>query len=256
MTVTVVVPVYKDTISHTELLCLMRIRQLGIESVILAGPISLNIDFYHKWWPNLTIEYFEDEYFKDIAGYNQLMLSPSFYERFLPRGSSILLHQLDAILLKDRIKKFEEMPYDYFGAPWKDGQLVYPKIKHPKLLKVFGKRVFVGNGGLSLRKLSPTLDLLSRKEQLAKTWLLNEDAFFAYCGVVDKSYRSCPTEVASQFALETDPEFWIQKNGSPGMGIHGFDKCSPAFYTNFLAAEFLDIKAFIASSHNSQSQYP
>ena len=243
-----VVPIYKTQPSKSELLSLLRLRQLGIANVVFIGPLDLDITQYLQYCPELKIERFENHYFSGIPGYNELMLSTKLYERFSSNFEWMLIYQLDAFLFSNKIEEFCKLPFDYYGAPWKNGQLMFPGIRNAKFLKFIGKRVYVGNGGLSLRKLSTTIDLLKRKRNNIYNWKLNEDGFFSYWGCTDKNYRSCPIEIASRFAIETDPKYWISKNGFLAMGCHAFEKCSPEFYTSLLEPFFLELEHLLPQS--------
>lgn len=247
----VVVPVYRPKPTRTELYCLLQLKNLSIPHVVLVGPENLDIHEYQKWWPDIEIERFANRYFADIPSYNELMLSVDFYERFTSFAASMLLCQLDAFLIEDRVEEFCQLPFDYFGAPWKNGQLAYPNVKNPKILRLLGRRIYVGNGGFSLRKIAKTIDLLQRRARSARSWKLNEDAFFAYWGVVDEHFCSCPIDVASRFALETDPEYWINQNDSLSMGIHAFEKCNPDFYAQILEPKFLEIEKLMSKLEES-----
>ena len=72
--------------------------------------------------------------------------------------------------------------YDYYGAPWKVGFPQYRFLFNRWAIQTNKKRFYVGNGGLSLRKIASTLDLLARKEaHISKTFFM-EDAFLAIGG--------------------------------------------------------------------------
>lgn len=88
---------------------------------------------------------FPDTYFKGIAGYNRLMMSPEFYETFA-QWEYILIYQTDAWVFSDRLSEWCSKGYDYIGAPW------IPKPKYRKLYyRIFNflKRVFCYISGSS-----------------------------------------------------------------------------------------------------------
>lgn len=230
----ITVPVYRPQPSRVELLSLLRLKQLAMDDVVLLAPTGLDLGHYLQAWPGTAVEHFHGRYFDSVASYNRLMLSVEPYERFAGTHEWMLVHQLDAFLFTNQLEFFCNMPYDYFGAPWKDGQLVSPTSSRPRILKLIGKRIYVGNGGFSLRRISATIDLLKRREAGARDWAMNEDGFFGYWGVRDPRFRSCPVDVASKFAFEADPEYWFQVNGGLAMGCHAFEKCNPSFYSAIL----------------------
>jgi hypothetical protein len=93
---------------------------------------------------------FAPDYFKSNAGYNRLMLSREFYARFAAY-EYVLIHQLDAIVFGS-VEPFLGMGVDYLGAPW---------IEHDANGAPYLTRV--GNGGLSLRRVSAFRQLLGSK---------------------------------------------------------------------------------------------
>lgn len=225
----VVVPVYKPVPSRAEIISLMRLKQLNVENVVLVGPGGLDLTRYWRIWPDLCFESFNKQSFDSISSYNALLLSKVFYERFSEEFEWLLIHQLDAFLLNREIGSFCELPYDYFGAPWRVGQLLLPFTNNARVLKLLGRRVHVGNGGLSLRRIGPTIKLLERKRFYAHTWKQNEDAFFSYYGAFDKQYRSCTADVACTFAVETDADYWYGLTKRLPFGCHAFEKHNSVF---------------------------
>lgn len=235
MSCAVIVPVYRSWMTPFENISLLRLRQLIHDEVYLVAPDGLCLDEYLRLWPGLRCERFDPRYFVSVSSYNKLMLSPDLYLRFAARYEWMLIHQLDAFLFHADLQQFCDLPYDYYGAPWTPGQLVHPWFSDARLLKMFGTEVTVGNGGLSLRRVSSTLDLLTSKRLGADRWRHNEDSFYAYWGIRSKGFRGCPLEVAARFAFERDPEILYRLNGQVlPLGCHGLPKYSQVFYTSFV----------------------
>ncbi|MDO8343838.1 MAG: DUF5672 family protein [Cellvibrio sp.] len=243
MSCAVIIPVYRSCMTPFEKVSLLRLRQLIHDDVYLIAPNGLCLDEYLRLWPDLRCERFDPRYFASIASYNKLMLSPDLYLRFAAGYEWVLIHQLDAFLFHADLSRFCNSSYDYFGAPWIPGQLVHPVFSNPRLLKLFGTRVTVGNGGLSLRRILPTVDLLTSKRDGADRWSHNEDGFYAYWGIRSKSFRSCPLEVAALFAFERDPEMLYRLNGQVlPLGCHGLPKYTQEFYTSIINPLLPDIE--------------
>ena len=96
--VAVVVPVYQSNPTEQELLHYYHnLSILKGFPILVVAPLDLNIDIYCKT-PGIRSEFFAPDYFKNIAGYNKLMLSTEFYERFA-NYEYILICQLDALYL-------------------------------------------------------------------------------------------------------------------------------------------------------------
>jgi hypothetical protein len=95
---------------------------LGGHDLYLVVPESLATEYYGGLFghgPRVAVERFADRYFRNIEGYNALMLSPDFYGRF-SNYDYVLIYQLDAWVFKDELQYWCGQGYDYIGAPWMD----------------------------------------------------------------------------------------------------------------------------------------
>jgi hypothetical protein len=242
MVCVVVIPIYRSKLEPFEKISLLRLKQLIKKDVYLIAPDDLCIDEYKNLWSNISIKYFSSEFFKSVLTYNKLMLSTEMYERFASEYEWMLVYQLDAFLFHANLDQFVNSTYDYFGAPWIPSQLVHPRFKNPYLLKILGAKVSVGNGGLSLRRISSTLKLLRSKYTHPEGWSHNEDGFFAYWGVRSSSFKSCTFEMGSQFAFEKNPEILFRVNGEKlPLGCHGLPKYNDEFYISIIRPLLNDI---------------
>jgi hypothetical protein len=131
-----------------------------------------------------------------IHDYNSLLYDKSFYDN-IPT-EVFLLFQTDTIICdkyKDKIYDF--IKYDYVGAPWTNKE--------------------VGNGGLSLRRKSKMLEIISQcidRKQYTPTQLHNEDAFFANVCQDRVNINKPSYEEAKEFSIETvysDKSFGVHK---------------------------------------------
>ncbi len=142
----VVIPVYKDKISDTEELSFRRtLKILCSHDICLVTFSELDCSFYYEISKELQVpilrENFPKEMFAGIKGYNKLMLSFGFYNRFRTYDY-ILIVQLDAYVFKDELNYWCDKDYDYIGAPCEG-------------LRPGGKEAaVVGNGGFSLRRVA------------------------------------------------------------------------------------------------------
>lgn len=243
MSCAVIIPVYRAWMAPFEKISFLRLRQLIPDDVYLVAPDGLCLDEYLCLWPELHCECFDAGYFASVSSYNKLMLSPKLYLRFADHYEWMLVHQLDAFLFHADLQQFCNSPYDYFGAPWIPGQFVHPRLSNGHLLKMFGTKITVGNGGLSLRRLSATLELLTSKRLGADRWRYNEDGFYAYWGIKSKGFKSCPLEVAARFAFEREPEMLYRMNGQVlPLGCHGLPKYNQEFYSSIINPLLPDIE--------------
>jgi len=152
----VVIPVYKAQLSHAEYLSLCQcLKILTNHHICLVIPKGLNTEIYQTLFQKYQVpfreESFDSVFFQDINGYNQLMMSKHFYERFIA-FEYMLVYQLDAYVFRDELNEWCAKGYDYIGAPF---------FRKDKLDKKDS-----GNGGFSLRKILSFINLFSHNRKL------------------------------------------------------------------------------------------
>ena len=214
--IVVVIPTYKEELSDFEKISLEQIcRVLNEYNIIFACPETLEIN-YGEAYANCKIERFADKYFADISGYNMLMLSEIFYERFT-EYTYILIAQLDAFIFEDSLLYFVNLGYDYIGAPWIHGIRYYRDV--------YNIIHYVGNGGLSIRKVTSFINWLTNEKAAINDYIgkINEDVLIAAYG---KDFlKIIPFQEALQFAFDFDPKKSYQLNANRlPFGIHAWQK--------------------------------
>jgi hypothetical protein len=249
----IVVPIYKKEIADYEKTSLLQcIRILGKSyPITFITYKSLDLSQYKSIIPKelvVNFTFFEESYFNDIRGYNELMLSANFYSCFL-EYEYILIHQLDAFVFKDELSYWCNKNYDYVGAPWinpgwHEEALNYIYIttgllkKSKQKIKEYKKNnsLMVGNGGFSLRKVkSFYLISLSLRKKLRK-WEKNEDVFWSIVAPVKFPFFKIPNiSTARAFAFEMNPQeqYLLNKMNLP-FGCHGFTKYDIDFWKPFI----------------------
>jgi len=252
----IVIPVYKERMDKNELRSFIQcIKVLGKHTICFVTHKSLNISEYKEYISSCHIsvhlELFEASYFKNLSGYNRLMLSKNFYERFSDY-KYILIYQLDCYVFRDELYNWCYKDYDYIGAPW------FNKFKSYEDGTDLWK---VGNGGLSLRKTKTFIDVLNSKKNvysIKRTYKINklkEGSFFKFIRMVLTSYENNITyliknwtdaediffclvledtqlkidtpnvEEAKYFAFEQSPKFLLEKcNGILPFGCHAWSR--------------------------------
>ena len=188
----VVIPIYREILKLSEKAALEQVRRvLGAYDICFMAPERMKGFLEHRGeWG----EYWPDDCFADVRAYSHLLLTEEFYSRFI---EYMLLYQLDAFVFSDRLQEFCLMGYDYIGAPMPH----WTGWKHTK----------VGNGGLSLRKISACLDVTKNKQEIYKRtgrgdeFEFAEDKFFGYCGYDEQILFTTPdARTALSFAVEYD----------------------------------------------------
>lgn len=245
--VRVVVPIYKPDLSVLELQSLTRTYSVMDKyPLTVVKPLSLNLNCIKENFPRITFESFDDSFFCGIAGYNKLMLSTVFYNRFIDIDY-ILICQLDVFIFQDRLASFLEKGYDYIGAPWLKRRLyrylpLLEKIKTSK--KKYDKSAItweqntqnrIGNGGFSLRKVKSFYDATIQYADRIKVYnshkgtsLYNEDTFWSK-ELFEFKYPT--VEEALEFSFDKYPGLcYIENNKKLPMACHGWYKWK---YRNF-----------------------
>ena len=257
MNAAVVIPVYLSELSEEEIVSFNQtVKVLGSHDIILVCPIGFDHSNYdnlaYQQGVTLKKECFKASYFNGIPGYNRLLLSRHFYERF-SNYDYILICQLDVFVFRDELEYWCTRGYDFIGAP------IIGKFEDT----AFSNVMRVGNGGFSLRKISsylayfnsgknviPTNDIAHRISlrkkpytrifvwilmslgwrnkpvSFAAHWRYNEDDFWS--GVLDKSnfaLRKPSPEEAMLFSFERFPSelFKLTGNKLP-FGCHAWKK--------------------------------
>lgn len=253
MSIVIVIPVYKNP-DVDELISLRRCCQiLSRYEMSLVCPEGFDTSAFHSLWNEYGLvikeNRFEVKFFKNIAGYNRLLLSEDFYARFA-EYDYMLIYQPDAYVFVDRLEEWCNRGYDYVGAPvlWDFDESL--------------SKGWVGNGGLSLRRvraftdyfmgqknviptrsLAQRIDLKSkwhtrwlvwclavcgwhnRPKSFANHYIYNEDQFWC-CKLNDTNYRlNIPHALeAVDFAFERFPKELFGIIGHLPFGTHAWKK--------------------------------
>jgi len=239
--VAVVIPVYLPTLDELNLFSLQHtLKVLYPErNIYFICPQSLDIIFYSNLVPRAKFITFDDGYFQSIDTYSRLLLNDFFYKKF-KNHEFILICQTDAILFRDEIDYWCNQGYDYIGAPWADAIVANDDTDSSKgqNRKI---KCWVGNGGLSLRRVSKCIELLNEFPEYANKFIdtgAPEDLFFARCGLLSTNFSIPDRFTASRFSMEMAPEYYYELNSNCfPMGTHKWWTFNPEFYLNVLGSD-------------------
>ena len=216
----ILVPVYKSKPEPLEIVALKRIAEIFRDrKVFFLAPSLLNTSWYEKNFSEMEIERLDDRWFSSLDTYNRMLLSESFYQKWLECGfHSVLICQLDVYVIFDGLDDYLTMPYDYIGAP------LFHLVQDSPCF-------YGGNGGFSLRKLEPCIRMLKMHADLLKKWNENEDEFFSYCGEnFPKEFHVAPPNTSSQFAFDRFSRILYRRNRKNlPLAIHGWCTYDPSF---------------------------
>ena len=229
--VVIVIPIYQTLINEFEHISLQQcMAVLGHYPIVAVAPESLDIKELEQAYGIQTVARFDDSYFEGIDGYNRLMLSPEFYERFLSY-KYLLICQLDVYVFFDQLLQWCSEGYDYIGAPWiPSAKYNNPFYRLELTINQFIFRLFsinnsrsnyyqTGNGGFSLRNIQAFFDITCSDQKEIKDFLKHQSYRYAedvYWGIYANRKRervSIPSyKVSMSFAFENHPKLLYKYN--------------------------------------------
>jgi hypothetical protein len=232
----VVIPIYKQRLNDDEIFSVKKsFSNLVGHDVHWAAPASLDISEYEKMFDMRRVERFDDHYFASIVGYNRLLVSALFYERFL-NYEFMLICQPDAVVLKAELHLWLDKPYDYIGAPWPKGYSFTINTKHIPIEGGVLCTSFVGNGGLSLRRNKACIGLIQEFDDVSANWHTYghaEDLYFAFLGTLSQNFLLPNIMTAATFSHDIDPVYLQQltRHQTP-FGVHAWEKYDRSYWEN------------------------
>lgn len=243
--VVVVVPLYKPEPDAWERQALAHnLSVVEGYTVVFLHPEGMDVTAYRSLAPGVFFQAVSRKWLgteRGIAGYNDMMLSQSFYEMFSAWEYVLVCHS-DAWLFGARegqpdLEDWCAKGYDVVAAPWvskplgrlpglKEGlelwRLIF-KSKGKRRPELHGK---VGNGGLSLRKVSSFIRACAENREEVEKFkgdpceAHNEDIFWA---TVPSGFRYPGAREAAAFAMDCKPELCWRMNGRRlPFGCHGY----------------------------------
>ena len=233
----VITPIHNTSLTEIEKKRLkISLKHLKPHQHLFVRPKS------HKVFPvssfsNSKTIFFDDAYFRSRSEYSRMLLNKNFYRKF-SKYTHMLILQTDAIIIKDLNKDYL-IDYDYIGAPWIPEKKI--KIYNSKLFIntkrlpfIRGEKISVGNGGLSLRKISSMIKLMSlieRNYPYLANGDYNEDTVISY--LVKAHGFSVPlSKVAQEIFCEQGA---IGLNTVPKVnGFHALNRFNPKLESHLL----------------------
>lgn len=263
--VDIIIPIYKPVPDTDDCISINRTFEvLGDYDITFVHPENMDLSAY-KNWNHALYKGFHDDYFKNIEGYNKLMMSPTFYEAF--QKKYILICQTDAFIFKDELAYWCKKNYDYLGAPWLRSREKIPFLKWiwdkigytcKTLINYKGNKKWqkdksllynaVGNGGLSLRKREKFIEVLKHLPHVVDLYLkpenkstfYAEDVFFSIEPLRNRMSFSKPHyQEACLFAIENKQEKALGFNPQKlPFGCHRWNKEKDFWRTIFKDFEY------------------
>lgn len=277
----IVVPVHRSRPTPNERIGLRHLGRLMAERpILLVSPQTIETHAYRRLLPNACDLKVPPRWMESIRAYNRMMISPMIYNHRLLRGySHMLLHEPDAVLLKDELDHWSTEPYDFIGSPW-------TRVDADALA---GVALCQGaNGGLSLTN-------LAAMRWVTSSWLRWHSWRHVfgdlYCGLVERNlpklrrglvaaypggllrgayrlyntgwdifftslvpsllpeFRVAPPNVCVRFGWETGTYACkLYNNGDPPFGLHAWTKYEPALMLELMQSMGVDCSGYETAS--------
>jgi hypothetical protein len=161
----IVVPLINIELGYSELIAINSLNKLnGVFRIHFIGSLasySANLEWFQVNLTHFEIGFieFDSKYFESLTSYSNLLMSSDFYRRF-GAYDYLLIFQTDALIIRGDLSKFISLGKAYIGAPWID------KNRHTK-------KLLIGNGGLSLRRIKDFIEITSLNSIIPSQWWFN-----------------------------------------------------------------------------------
>ena len=180
-----------------------------------AVPQNLDVGLLSRDFPDWGIRRFPSCVFESVRSYSTWLTQPDFYEAFAAY-EFVTICQTDAVLLQS-LDLHLFGGWDYVGSPWIPpiralvvGRRIYVYSESESSARFsparrWGRRLEVGNGGLSTRRVEAMLKLTrwaSQRFPMSTRAHVFEDAFLCAVGT-KRGLRIMPTERAENIYCET-----------------------------------------------------
>lgn len=172
----IIVPVYKKELTELEKISLTSLcrETNNYLHTYLICPKNLNIDAYTAIFPAIKKLEFPEVFFTNKYTYSILLLQFDFYNIF-SSYDYMFIFQLDGYMFKDEIQKWVDKDIDYVGAP-----VLSEKSKMWLLGDAGIKNPWVGNGGVSLRRIKTFKYLSDPNAKFRIINTLTDNVLFSY----------------------------------------------------------------------------
>jgi|SRR5271170_3349345 len=269
----ILIPVHKQLPSDLEVVSLRQCgRCFARKALALLAPAGLDLSSYQEFFPSARVIRVEAKWMDSVRSYNRMMINPMIYRSF-SHHSHILVHEPDAMVLRDELDFWCEQPYDYIGAPWFEG---YMNAKPDAPL------LGAGNFGFSLHRPAVMLKILRERQRwygraelrmdlsrilrageanrltrvlrgvgragtlrgASKIYEENCDIFWGQLvPKLVRNFRVAPPEVAVKFSWEVVPSrCYTLSNGDLPFGLHAWARYDFGFLKPLLERSGVELR--------------
>lgn len=235
-------PVYRTKMNKKELQRLrITLRHNTRWKHGFFGPESMDYSEISREFPESAVFKFPDKYFSSTKSYSDLLLEVEYYQTF-QAYNSILITQLDSVVVNE-IPNYLISDYDYVGAAWEKPFWIFSLnrrlvLTNRWIFRGISRKVIIGNGGLSIRNVNATIEVLSRFHKTRKTLdvlelnsNLNEDVVISF--LMQKYKKRIPSVIDSQnYFLEAGAKNVEEINDI--LGFHALEVFNPSLEERIL----------------------
>ncbi len=233
--VIIVIPVYKSVPDPEEIRALKRALHIfSLHPLRLIGPDDMDYSAYiAAGISNDNIIGMARHHFSSIKAYNRLLCNEEFYSAF-KAYEYLLIFQTDAWVFRDELTEWCKKGYDYIGSPW----LWKPEpVKKHHLLDLWPlMKGRVGNGGVSLRKISIMIKYATLAKILFYLTGKNEDfIWLLVSGLPGTRIKKPMADEALKFCIEMEPEEAMARTGGLPFTTHAYMRYGADYWRPFMA---------------------
>jgi len=269
----VVVPVHRAGPLPSEIVSLRQCgKVLSKRDIVILAPKHLDLGIYRELLPCAADLRVEPHWMASYKAYNRMMVSPLVFNA-LPGYTHMIVHEPDAIVIRDEIDYWCNQPFDYIGAPALEGwgqadadepvtrfgnfgfsfhrlstsrRIINSSLRWQPFYTAVVENLIRGLGGDKAR-LRQGLIRLGSAGRLRGAYKLFDgycDGFWSFIvPTVDKTFRIPTADVAIQFAWDAVPSRYMELcGGRLPFGIHAWFKWDFAFLTPHLLSAGVDLR--------------
>ena len=244
--VMIVTPIWRPALDESEAR-LVRVTDRTNASIprVFISPRGMDVTWYARHFPDWEIRFIGQQHLANVTAYSAWMASPDPY-RLLSDASVLIVCQTDAVLVRS-VLELPAQTFDFLGAPWSPPVRAF-RVGHrmavssstgggPLHARLFGQRLRVGNGGLSIRRTSAFEEVAARLAERFPDHLrsrVHEDVYFAALGPTEGLAVADHVLAGSIFC-----ESGARNLDAPGAlwGFHGLQLWNPSLAVRIMESE-------------------
>ena len=184
-TFTIATPIWRPELTEAEIVRVSLTSQaMSDHERVFVHPEGMNTAAITQRFPEWTTRAFSGRHFASVASYSTWLMSEEPYNAFA-YNDFLGICQLDAVILR-AIPDWVAAT-DYTGAPWDPAWRLIVFRDRLRLLRIagrqIGRRLVIGNGGLSFRRTSAFAQAAGILANMAPAQVIaesHEDAIWSY----------------------------------------------------------------------------